>query len=97
MSKFYKTTIMVEVLSEEPVDFDNLAAVDLAITDGDCSGKWEVSKVEELDKHEAATALMAHGSDPSFFQIDTEDADEPACTCGSRLFNEKGDCQKCGL
>jgi hypothetical protein len=22
---------------------------------------------------------------------------QPTCQCGSRLFNEKGDCQKCGL
>lgn len=30
-------------------------------------------------------------------EVDTEQADGPTCVCGSRIFNEKGDCQICGL
>ena len=36
--KFYKTTLRVVVLSEEPFEWDNLSGVAYAITDGDCSG-----------------------------------------------------------
>jgi hypothetical protein len=39
---FYRTLIEVEVLSEEPVEFDSLEDVHNAIVDGDCSGKWDV-------------------------------------------------------
>ena len=67
--QFYKTTIMVEVLSEKPVDFENLSAVDLEITEGDCSGKWEVTKTEELTGEQAVKALLEQGSDPSFFRL----------------------------
>jgi hypothetical protein len=67
--KYYKTTITVEVLSEWPVTFEDLNGVHLAITNGDCSGKWEVSKVEELNGKKVAAALTQQDSDPSFFNL----------------------------
>lgn len=45
MSKriFYKTTVTVEVLHEEPLNFDTLEDLHYAITYGDCSGEFEVT------------------------------------------------------
>ena len=73
--KFYKTTIKVVVLSEEPYQYENLVQVHNDITDGDCSGKHEITKAEELTAKQAAKALKAQGSDPEFFQITDEGED----------------------
>lgn len=73
--KFYRTKISVEILSEDPVSFDNLAAVHQSITDGDCSGVWDVINVDELDGKQAASALSAQGSDPTFFRINEKGED----------------------
>lgn len=67
--KFYRTELKVVVLSEEPVNFEDLYGVHLAITDGSCSGNWNVAKVSELDGKQAVRALRAQGSDPEFFQL----------------------------
>lgn len=76
--KYYRTVIEVEVLSEEPVDFDTLADVAHEIVEGDCSGQWH-TKVDnqEVDGPEMAKLLIAQGSDPGFFNLDDpEDTDE---------------------
>lgn len=73
--KFYRTTIKVVVLSEEPFDYDDLYGVHLAITDGDCSGHYETAKSETLTAKQAAKALQAQGSDPEFFQLTDEGKD----------------------
>jgi len=73
--KFYRTRIIVEVLSEEPVDFDNLNQVHYAITEGDCSGRWEETEVKELNGKEAAVALEIQGSEPGFFGL-TDDGED---------------------
>jgi len=67
--KFYRTEIKVVVLSEDPVDFDGLAGVHFAITAGDCSGSWCVTKATKLNGKQAVRALKAQGSDPCFFQL----------------------------
>lgn len=71
MSKvFYKTTIVVTVLSEEPLPNDiSLAGVAHSITEGDNSGEWEIANLEPLNGKETAAALIAQGSDPGFFQL----------------------------
>jgi hypothetical protein len=75
--KFYKSTITVTVLSEEPIPPDaSLADIAYNFTEGGDSGDWELTKVEELDGKQAAAALIAQGSDPEFFGL-TED-EEPA-------------------
>lgn len=38
MSKFYRTVIQVEVLSEDPFECTDLGEVNYAIAEGDCSG-----------------------------------------------------------
>jgi hypothetical protein len=66
---FFRTIIKVEVLSENPVAFENLCEVSYAITEGDCSGKWGMESMEEVNGRTMAKLLQAQGSDPSFFQL----------------------------
>ena len=71
--KFYETMIVVKVLSEdEPIDSSDLANVAYQITEGDYSGVVASSKSEQLTAKEAAEALIAQGSDPEFFRLDSE-------------------------
>jgi len=70
MRKFYKTVITVTVLSEDnPVTETNLSRIHDQITDGDWSGEVDADGGTELTAKEAAQALLAQGSDPSFFQL----------------------------
>jgi hypothetical protein len=74
--KFYRTVIQVEVLSEEPVDFDSLHGLGDAITTGDCSGQLTaLVQNEEVDGPTMACLLQAQGSDPAFFML-TEDGSD---------------------
>ena len=74
--RFYKTLILVEVLSEDkPLNFNNLADVHHAITDGDCSGRYDTIASDEITPEAAAQGLIAQGSDPEFFQIDKDGND----------------------
>jgi hypothetical protein len=73
--KFYRTVIKVEVLSEEPVSFDDLSDVVEAITTGDCSGDWKEELSQEVDGPTMARLLEAQGSDPDFFNL-TEDGED---------------------
>lgn len=70
MRKFYRTILHVIVLSEDaPVDRLDLAQINEAITDGDCSGSVRVVEVQQLTSVETANQLMEQGSDPEFFQL----------------------------
>ena len=75
--KYWKTTIVVEVLSEdEPVsDERELESIGREIINGDWSGHCEIKERKELSGKEAADALREQGSDPSFFNLD-EDGNE---------------------
>lgn len=73
--KFYRTVIEVEVLSEEAVDFGDLAAVHYAITDGECSGQWSVTHSEPVCGPTMAKLLKEQGSDPSYFRLDDDGND----------------------
>lgn len=77
--KFYRTKLVVEVLSDEPYTEDDLNYVNRDITDGDCSGEVTNLGSEEVDGPAMAKLLMSQASDPSFFNLtpegeDTEDA-----------------------
>lgn len=74
--KFFKTTITITVLSEdEPISPDSsLDDVIYEITEGNCSGDYEVSDVQELSPEETAKALIEQGSDPSFFELNMKEA-----------------------
>ena len=67
--KFYKTVLQVEVLSEAPYQPESLAQVHHDITEGDCSGKWQVVRTKELNGQQAARALTGQASDPGFFSL----------------------------
>ena len=66
---FYRTEIRVVVLSETPFQPERLADVAHAITEGDCSGEWDVAKADKLDGKQAAEELTKQGSDPAFFSL----------------------------
>jgi len=72
MPKYYKTIIKVEVLSEGKYNPEDLEQVHMDITDGDCSGKWDIESSTKLTSKQAAKALIAQGSAPEFFMLDEE-------------------------
>ena len=57
--KFYKTVIQIEVLSEEPFEYENLSQVVYQITKGGCSCTHKTIKACVLNGEEAAKALLA--------------------------------------
>ena len=74
--KFFKTTVLVEILSEDfPAEFDSLEDIHNLISEGDCSGCYEITAVSKLDGKMAAQELQKQGSEPGFFQIDDEGND----------------------
>lgn len=78
--KFYRSKIVVEVLSEEPmIPQLSLTEIDFEITNGDWSGQSEeIVLNEEVDGPTMAQLLKAQGSDPGFFHLtdDGEDTDD---------------------
>lgn len=72
MNKFFKTIITIEILSERKYNSTDLTRINYDITDGDCSGKVEISSYQELTPKEAAKELLAQGSDPEFFNLDKD-------------------------
>jgi hypothetical protein len=69
MTKYYKTIIQVEVLSEDPYEYLGLKELQYDITDGGCSGKTTVISSETLTGKQMARALKEQGSDPEFFNL----------------------------
>lgn len=67
--KFYKSQIVIEVLSEEDIGDPSLEKVLYQITEGDWSGVYSVKKVEVLNADQMRTALIGQGSDPDFFSL----------------------------
>lgn len=73
--KFFKTTITIEVVSEdEPVDNWNLGAILEGMDEGDLSGRWTGAH-ERLTGKEAAKMLRDQASDPQFFQLNDDGSD----------------------
>lgn len=73
--KFYRTVVQVEVLSEEPYDFEDLEQVRYDITEGHCSGQVTTLPTEEVDGPAMAKLLRGQGSDPEFFELDEQGND----------------------
>jgi hypothetical protein len=75
--KFYKTTIILDVLSEDyPVDENwDLDRIAEEGKDGMFSIFWSVQKQKELNGKEIVNELIKQGSEPEFFDIN-EDGDE---------------------
>lgn len=74
--KFYKTTITLEVLSEEPIpNWMDTQAIVYEAQEGGFS-MATVGNVEvELDGKQAANELTSQGSEPEFFGL-TEDGED---------------------
>ncbi len=73
--KFYKYILEVEILSEEElegIEDCSLRHVDYMLTEGGCSGQVKLQNSEQLTGKEMAEELKKQGSDPEFFQIDSE-------------------------
>jgi len=79
---FYKTKIVIEILSEEPQSVNSLADIEYDITEGNNSGSWNVVETMELNGLACANELKSQGTDPEFFQIDDD---------GNDLLNEGDD------
>ena len=74
--KFYKTTITLEVLSEQEIgSCINLEYLSREIESGDFSGSVVGFESEKIDGKETANKLISHGSDPEFFMIDADGED----------------------
>ncbi len=72
---FFKTTIVVEVLSENtPTNDMELNEVAYAIEHGDCVGRTAVTEVIALGGPETSRLLKEFGSDPGFFNLDENGA-----------------------
>lgn len=101
MTKLYRTTLKVVVLSEDrPItDSHDLEDIHNLITDGDCSGEITVESTEELTPIDMARALEAQGSDPSFFQLEVPDHlhsnDEVIESVSDGHGRVTGDCKPC--
>jgi hypothetical protein len=67
--KFHKSTLTVVVLSENPLEYDDLGDVAYLISEGDCSGQITNEKHEVLNGKQMAQALIKQGSGPEFFGI----------------------------
>ena len=86
---YWKTTIVVEVLSEQPFEFDDLGGVHYAITDGDCSGEFKDISSELITARQMHDALLGQSSCPEFFLSEEEleeinkDIDKESAECES--------------
>ena len=73
--KFYRTLIIVEVLSDEPYEAGCLDTIAYDITEGDVSGNWEVASSDEVDRRKFVSLVKAQHCDPGFFGLDDEGND----------------------
>jgi hypothetical protein len=74
---FYRNVLIVEILSEDPFDWDDLRDVYDAITTGDCSGRVKQTITnQKLTGAQTAKRLLKQASDPSFFRLTETGADD---------------------
>lgn len=77
--KFYKTTVALFVLSEEPLPA-NIDLVDIA---QECdAGSWVGSRLilqtEQINGKQVVESLAEYGSDAGFFDLDNDGNDLPS-------------------
>jgi hypothetical protein len=66
--KYFKTTIIYEVLSEDkPVQWESLQELGEEVTDGMCSGRLISEDSVLVTVGELRDLCEKHGTDPSFF------------------------------
>lgn len=70
MTTYFRTILVIEVLSEREAfngDFEELAE---ATQTGDCVGSTKMRAVEQCSASEIAALLTEAGSTPGFFSLD---------------------------
>ena len=72
--KYFETVITVRVLStNEPFgEGMSLAAMNYAISEGNCMGQLETAEEKELTGPEMAQRALDFGGDPGFFFLNDE-------------------------
>jgi tartrate dehydratase beta subunit/fumarate hydratase class I family protein len=80
----YKTVVEVVILSEEPLDEENisLSQIEYLIKEGECSGIFSIKSQDVLLGEEAIKAAKIQGVEPSFFKMDDK---------GNEIVNEPDD------
>ena len=73
--KFYRTVFEIEVLSEKPIDQEDVLDSMFQISEGNSAGVTTVTVNEELDGKKAADALLKQERDPDFFCLDADGND----------------------
>ena len=77
MTKFWKTTIVFEVLTEDPEgplpDDMSLGDIVALTVHGHASGMVKTHEVEEVTHEEMRDLLEAQGSDPDFLSLEDEE------------------------
>jgi len=73
--KFYKTTLILEVLSDEPLGAMPLTDIVYHITEGDMSGDIVETSESAVDGAAMAKLLTAQRSTPEFFGLTEEGED----------------------
>lgn len=70
MSKYHRTIILVEVLTDDgEYNPDTLAQIHQDITEGSYSGQFEKTSSVAVSPETMATLLEAQGSDPGFYGL----------------------------
>lgn len=70
--RYWLTRVTVEILSEEPFEFDDLSDVNYAISDGDCVGQITSEPSVAIEADAAHAWLLEAGSEPGFFNTAEE-------------------------
>ncbi len=79
MSKptYYRTVVVVEILSSYQMDFTSIKQVHEAITFDGCAGAWrETVSNEPLTEKQTRKKLIEMGCDPSFLISDNENHED---------------------
>ncbi len=74
--KFYVTDISLRVLSEGPLGDISLKQIVYEIDEGDCVGATRNRKEREVSGKVMARLLEELGSEPGFFQLDSNGKDQ---------------------
>lgn len=73
--KYYRTFIIVDVLSDEPIpEYATLEGI-ATMLDGDYSGAVHIAESQEVSREEMHNLLISQHSDPDFFDYPDTVAD----------------------
>ena len=77
MTKFYKTILKVEIISDEHYNIADMTLSDIAdhMIHGGFAGDWNVEERQTISHQDCANRLLKMNCDPEFMGID-EDGNE---------------------